>query len=115
MHHLQRSLMFGLSLLMSIAAIAGGVGFSYKTVDDSDIFYQYLNKTNIQSGGQVLGANSEDEEKPGLCPENTPIVGWIDFRGKKIIKNDLSSDQTPSACFEDIQAANTAGYVLTNN
>ena len=114
MHHLQRSLMFGLSLLMSIGAIAGGVGFSYKTVDDSDVFYQYLNQTNIQSGGQVLGANSEYKEKQELCPENTPIVGWIDFRGKKIIKNDLPSDQIPSACFENVETANSAGYILGN-
>jgi hypothetical protein len=95
---------------MSIAAIAGGVGFSYKTVDDSAEIEKYLN--GDMSQGQVLGASTEDQAKPGDCPSTTPVIGWIDYSGKKLIKNDLGENQTPSSCFKTTQDANDAGYYL---
>jgi hypothetical protein len=106
MEILQRSLAFGISLLLVTASIAGGVEFSYKTVDDSKFMNEYMLSG---SNSQVLGASTKKSELQ-KCPETSPIIGWIDFNGKKLIKQDLPPDLTASSCFKSINEAHEAGF-----
>lgn len=57
--------------------------------DDRMILLQFLEK---QAGQQVLGASSQTV--PIGCPANKPVIGWIDYAGKKT--NSLSV--TPKRC-----------------
>lgn len=74
--------------------------FSSPTDDGNDQLFNYLEQG---SGGQVLGANSEDNN---YCPEDKPIIGWVDYRGNKIITNTLPNTEKPSVCFETTIEAN---------
>lgn len=105
---LQQNLIFGLTILLSIIAIFSAVNFSYKTVDDSSSLFNLLEQK--QSTGDILGANSETKSDYFGCSEQKPVIGWINFHGKKIIKDTLSNNNTPSSCFKNINEANEAGF-----
>jgi hypothetical protein len=106
MEILHRSLALGISLLLVTAAVAGGIEFSYKTVDDSKFINDYMLSG---SNSQVLGASTKKSELP-KCPESSPVIGWIDFNGKKLIKQNLPADLTASSCFKTIDEAHEAGF-----
>ena len=82
MEVLRRSLAFAISLLITTLAVAGGVQFSYKTVDDAKIVEEIVYQ---ESNSQVLGASTENS-KDSKCPSTSPIIGWINYRGKKTIQ-----------------------------
>lgn len=81
-----------------------------ETSDDSAMLFQFLER---QQGKQVLGANSKTEEFP--CPEARPIIGWINYAGKKEIRKYLPPEISASACFLSIQEANSQGYYEIKN
>jgi hypothetical protein len=106
MEILHKSLTFGISLVLATLAIAGGIEFSYKTVDDSKLVQNYLYS---QPNSKVLGASSKKSDVQ-KCPETSPIIGWIDFRGKKLIKENLPADLSASSCFKNLDEAHEAGF-----
>lgn len=57
----------------------------------------------------VQGASSKDENE--FCPENKPIIGWIDYSGNKTIRYSLPEGEFASSCFESIEEAELAGYL----
>jgi len=75
--------------------------------DDRMILLQFLEK---QAGQQVLGASSQTE--PIGCPANKPVIGWIDYAGKKQIRSHLPPNAVPSACFSSLEEALAEGFVL---
>ena len=75
--------------------------------DDRMIFLQFLEK---QAGQQILGASSQTE--PIGCPANKPVIGWIDYAGKKQIRSQLPPNAVPSACFSSLEEALAEGFVL---
>lgn len=77
--------------------------------DDRMILLQFLEK---QAGQQVLGASSQTV--PIECPENKPVIGWIDYAGKKQIRSQLPPNAVPSACFSSLEEALAEGFVLTD-
>ncbi|GEM_PF-1117019 len=76
-----------------------------QTDDDSFILFQFLEKQNVQ---QVLGASSNSQENP--CPEDKPIIGWIDFSGNKQVRKVLPPGSSASACFKDLEEAQSQGF-----
>ena len=77
--------------------------------DDRMILLQFLEK---QAGQQVLGASSQTV--PIGCPANKPVIGWIDYAGKKQIRSHLPPNAVPSACFSSLEEALAEGFVLTD-
>jgi len=75
--------------------------------DDRMILLQFLEK---QAGQQVLGASSQTV--PIGCPANKPVIGWIDYAGKKQIRSQLPPNAVPSACFSSLEEALAEGFVL---
>ena len=73
------------------------------------ILLQFLEK---QAGQQVLGASSQTV--PIGCPANKPVIGWIDYAGKKQIRSHLPPNAVPSACFSSLEEALAEGFVLTD-
>lgn len=76
-----------------------------ETSDDSWILFQFLEK---QQGKQVLGASSHTEAD--LCPPDKPIIGWIDYAGKKVIRTYLPPGIPASACFTSLEEAYSQGF-----
>ena len=74
--------------------------------DDRMILLQFLEK---QAGQQVLGASSQTV--PIGCPANKPVIGWIDYAGKKKIRSNLPPNAVPSACFSSLEEALAEGFV----
>ena len=77
--------------------------------DDRMILLQFLEK---QAGQQILGASSQTE--PIGCPANKPVIGWIDYAGKKQIRSQLPPNAVPSACFSSLEEALAEGFVLAD-
>ena len=77
--------------------------------DDRMILLQFLEK---QAGQQVLGASSQTV--PIGCPANKPVIGWIDYAGKKQIRSQLPPNAVPSACFSSLEEALAEGFVLVD-
>jgi hypothetical protein len=102
----KKSLVFGLSIILTSMSILATINISYKTVDDS----LYLPALLEANRPQVLGANSNQENFLSGCSKEAPIAGWIDYRGKKTIPSTLPQGETASACFETIEAAQESGY-----
>ena len=104
---LQKVFISGAASLMLWVLLATGVNSSYKTVDDRDKLYKLLEDNKPLS---VLGANSETKSEYRYCPEAKPVVGWIDFQGRKTIRTELPENQEASSCFVTTQEANEAGF-----
>ena len=102
------SLYLGTLAMVTSIAIISLPFLTLKTADDS----KYLEYALITSSRKsVLGASTENQEKQNsLCSSNSPIIGFIDFNGDKLVVTSLEKDQKPSACFKDIQQANSDGY-----
>lgn len=109
---LQKTLVFGLSLLMTILAIGGVVSMSFNTADDREYLYRELERT---SQGQVLGTSTNKAAELYGCNEKKPIIGWIDFKGNKVIRDTLPSGQHASSCFATVQEANQAGFYFNGH
>jgi hypothetical protein len=97
---------FGLLSTLVFFAMGSAVRFAVRTNDDSRQLNQYLRGL---SKNQVLGASSRPSK---YCPEETPVVGWIDFSGKKVLPSNLPENQIPSACFKSYEEATSEGYVV---
>lgn len=84
--------------------------FALHTADDSR--YLELALIKNQKTEQVLGASTTNDQSTtnNLCPESQPVLGFIDFKGNKLILDKLDDTQKPSACFIDISKANADGY-----
>ena len=57
---------------------------------------------------KVLGISTQSPDF--LCPIHKPIIGWIDYRGRKLIVDNLSDKTEPSACFESVERAQEEGF-----
>lgn len=122
-------------LLTLTSFFFGGEFLARKTVDDGQNIRQILEQN---PRGQVLGdlesqieqntgknnfqnkktnsniqKNSQNSEKAenNQCPKNFPIIGWVDYSGKKIIKRELPIGQKPTVCFETLEMASLEGYL----
>lgn len=121
-------------ILTLTSFLFGGEFLARKTVDDGQNIRQILEQN---PRGQVLGdlenkeqntgennfqnkkansnirKNSQNSEKVEFnqCPKNFPIIGWIDYSGKKLVKKELPIGQKPTICFENLQNAKLEGYL----
>ncbi len=107
----------------------GGEFLARKTVDDGQNIRQILEQN---PRGQVLGDLENSEQNTGQndnstqnwqknpnsnklktneCPKKFPIIGWIDYSGKKLVKKELPIGQKPTICFETIESAKLEGYL----
>jgi hypothetical protein len=80
------------------------------------IFYRQIGESRLEIQNhrligtkKVLGASSEKDVLFG-CTKEKPLIGWIDFSGKKVLRYELEEGQTASACFENEEKAQTEGY-----
>ncbi len=103
----EHSLVAGLSFLMLIAGIFMLSSNLSQTADDSKEIGSYLDRAKH---GQVLGASTEKKLELYSCPDSKPIIGWIDYTGNKLIKQNLDPDQKASSCFTNTEEANKAGF-----
>jgi hypothetical protein len=84
------------------------VNFALKTAEGT-LDLSQINATS----GQVLGVKDSKLENSNLsnsCPNDQPIIGWINFEGKKVILKSLLTSQKASACFKTTLQANQNGY-----
>ncbi len=90
---------------VGVFALASGVssGSSHTTEDDSESVLDAFHS----SGTGVLGI---DDDSDKACPDDKPVMGWIDYRGEKKIVDHVPDNQDPSACFSSIENAKTEGY-----
>ncbi len=99
-------LLFGWSVAISVMAIALFTPVSFVTDDDREDLLNFWENT---PSSQVLGAQTYSGDKLG-CPDNKPIIGWIDYSGNKKIVDILPEEKIASGCFVDLQEANEAGF-----
>jgi hypothetical protein len=69
---------------------------------------QEVRQNNVNTK-KVLGANSTKPITQG-CSELKPIIGWIDYSGKKTLQYSLPEGEKPSSCFGSIEEGNKEGY-----
>ena len=84
------------------ASILGVIRPSNNSDFDRDGGFQTSSKS-------VLGVNSKNSETLS-CSSEKPIIGWIDYKGQKLIVPELAQTQTPSACFKTLEDANYESY-----
>lgn len=109
---LKKTLIAGLTSILTFLLLTNITQFGRTTKDDLNKLVEKLEEYPKE---QVLGVNSELEENTYSenlygCPENKPIIGWIDFRGRKLIKTVLPKNQRASACFRSLEEAKEAGF-----
>jgi len=96
-----------LTIVTSIAIISLPI-LTLKTTDDSKYLEYALTSPSRKA---VLGASTKNQDNQNnLCSANSPIIGFIDLNGDKLILTSFEKDQKPSACFKDIKDANADGY-----
>jgi hypothetical protein len=66
-------------------------------------------RQNNTNSKKVLGANSTKSDNQG-CTSEKPIIGWIDYSGKKTLQYSLPEGEKPSSCFGTIEEGNKEGY-----
>lgn len=100
---------FGLCFIFAGFAVALVTPVSFHTADDSKILFETILK---EPKREVLGVSTEIYKSDGLnsCPNDKPIIGWIDYQGKKIIVNGLDVDKKPSGCFKTVDEAKASGF-----
>jgi hypothetical protein len=81
--------------------------FPFYTADDSSYLPSFLEKANRPS---VLGANTEEELRIYGCSKEKPVIGWIDYKGNKVIKESLPLNESASACFKNLEEAKKEGF-----
>lgn len=71
-----------------------------------------LQNREFQNPNSNIPKSEQNSEKvqANKCPKNLPIIGWIDYSGKKLIKKELPIGQKPTICFETIENAKLEGY-----
>jgi hypothetical protein len=101
---------FGLCFIFAGFAVALVTPVSFRTADNSKILFEKILK---EPKNEVLGASTELYKADSLnaCPEEKPVIGWIDYQGQKIVVNSLGQNQKPSVCFKTIDEATAAGFV----
>ena len=102
---------FGIYFMFAGLAVALVTPVSFHTADDSKILFETLLK---QPKSEVLGASTQIYKEDSLqnCPESKPIIGWINYQGKKLIVTELLLNEKPSGCFENTKKANQEGFGL---
>jgi hypothetical protein len=83
--------------------------FGFKTIDDTSLLPEYLTNYNQSTSSQVLGAN--DRNSSNQCPLDKPIVGWLSYRGDKVLPDKLPVGESPSVCFGSYEEAYQEGFV----
>jgi hypothetical protein len=69
---------------------------------------QEVRQNNVNTK-KVLGASSTKPITQG-CSEQKPVIGWIDYSGKKTLQYSLPEGKKPSSCFGSIEEGNKEGY-----
>ena len=101
--------------VLSGIAILASTGVALKTGDESKYLQQYSLSSDPLKNGNVLGVSTNNTGEQNLsCPKNKPVIGYINFKGQRLIKNTLKAGQTAGACFEDVQAANRDSFFYPN-
>jgi len=79
------------------------------TTDDAKQLPNILESINRRS---VLGANTENSDYLYGCTQEKPVVGWIDYAGAKVVKENLPAGEMATACFQSLEEANQNGFEL---
>lgn len=90
-------------LMASFMLIGGNQDNQNTTENDSN---SVLDAFNLGDSG-VLGVDTSDKSP---CPQDSPVIGWIDYRGEKLIVDSIPNDYPPSACFVSDEKAEQEGY-----
>jgi hypothetical protein len=97
-----------LSIALVSLSIFGRMGGG-ELSDDSEIIRQGRNESSqfrtVQGASSTTTVNDD-------CPQDRPIIGWINLEGKRKIKYQLDNNEFASACFIDVDEAKKAGYSL---
>lgn len=81
----------------------------FRTTDDGVLVASYLLSSREN---RVLGASSKDMEGSFGCPSDKPVVGWVNFQGRRVIPTNLPAGEEPSACFVDTAEAVAQGFAI---
>ncbi len=108
---MQISTFISMVVIITAGAILLSTQFALYTADDS----KYLENALISNRRkQVLGASTNNVENnqlnSTLCPEQSQVLGYINYRGEKLILDNKNLDQKPTACFKTVEEANSDGY-----
>lgn len=99
-----------LVVIITAASVLSSTQFALRTADDSSYIQTALIKNSTR---QVLGASTNTIFKSSdFCPDNKNVLGFLDYNGSKIILGDENKFLEPTACFENIEQANSEGYFL---
>ncbi len=97
-----------LLIVISIFGVLTTSPFLYRSVGETSADVIRLNQPGIK---QVLGVSTEYPPTiTNSCPEEKPIIGWIDYAGKKLLLKSLPQNQQPSVCFISEVEGNSEGY-----
>jgi hypothetical protein len=110
-YRLRQTLVLGLAVVATIIGISIGnpVAFRTTNIEEASILIENLESEKEE---KVLGAGPDITSiKDSGCSADKPIIGWIDFRGKKVIKQNLPEGQRASGCFETLEIAKQNGFV----
>lgn len=86
--------------LTGLSRLSGGI------VDDAEILRTQGSESQFRS---VQGATSTTNDD--ACPEDKPIIGWINYEGQKTVRFSIPEGEFASACFDDVDDALAAGYL----
>jgi hypothetical protein len=109
-YHIIKSLSFSLAVVtITILSIPLLSVIQIQTGDDSRMLSTILERVN---SSKVLGASTENDDYLYGCHEDKPIVGWVNYEGKKVIRNTLPNGEVASACFKNLPEAQQNGFEI---
>lgn len=80
---------------------------SFTTADDTSHLFEILQRTAKRN---ILGASNDSQDYLKGCSEEAPVIGWIDYRGEKVVVDTLPDSEDASACFVDLDEAAKQGF-----
>lgn len=92
--------------LVAFSFFSGGPSPVNVTEDDSSSFFEFLKGSE---GKGVLGVGGSSSDDGSVCPKDKPVIGWMDYSGRKVVVGSVPSGQKP-VCFESIEKANAEGF-----
>lgn len=110
-YKLRQTLVLGIAVMATIFGITMTAPASFTTTDQEASALKFELEGKEES--EVLGVDTEgDSQLDSGCSTTKPIIGWIDFSGKKVIKTKLPTGQRASSCFENLEVAKKNGFVV---
>lgn len=100
-----------LSITLLGLAFLGRGEFGGTLIDDTSLLRNgEVESSELRSVQGARDTSGSDEKSP--CPENRPVIGWINYAGERRIRATLPEGEFASACFQTNQEAEAAGYTL---